>query len=117
MPRILQLELQVAWGLLAAFTLEADILALLRKGALRALGGQLDFACDVLTLREERADPSLAGYQVGRNVLSVVAFGERPPRSVRGPKLTASHFGRVFAGTRPDLSTGCLHLPLTADAL
>ena len=40
----------------AAFALEADVPALLRQGALEALGGQLDVSCNMLTLRKERAD-------------------------------------------------------------
>ena len=40
-------------GTVAAFVLEADIPALLRKGALEAPVGNLDFSCDVLTLRKQ----------------------------------------------------------------
>ena len=39
-----------------AFALEAEIPALSREGATEALGGQLDFSRDVLTLRKQGAD-------------------------------------------------------------
>ena len=48
-----------------ALVLEADIAALLRKGALEALGGHLDFLRDV----------PLMVHEMGHYVLSVVAFG------------------------------------------
>ena len=41
-------------GEFAAFALEADIPALLRKGALEARGGRLDFSRDISTLRNHR---------------------------------------------------------------
>ena len=48
-------------GACAARVLEADIPALLRKGALEALGGQLDFERDIMTIRKHgvNAPPSV----------------------------------------------------------
>ena len=45
-------------GTPAAFALEADIPALLRKGVLEVLGGQLDFSCAALT-PEGKSDDAL----------------------------------------------------------
>ena len=58
----------------------ADIPALLREGTPEALGGQLDFKRNTLGIRNRGVGipPQVNG--VGRCVLSVVAFGKRPPR-------------------------------------
>ena len=43
-------------GMFAAFALETNIPAFLRKGASAALGGQLDISGDFSTLRDQWAD-------------------------------------------------------------
>ena len=43
-------------GTFAALVPEANILALLREGALEALGGRLDFCCDIVKLRQQWVD-------------------------------------------------------------
>ena len=62
-------------GAFAAFALEPDIPALLRKGALEALGGQLDSERGVLTIRKHGADVPLSVSEMGRFVLIAVARG------------------------------------------
>ena len=85
-------------GRLTAFVLEADSPAVLRKGALGALGGQLDFACDALPHRNQGAEIPLKVNRLGHPVLPVVAFGCGPRRVGGGPKLAASYFEWAFAG-------------------
>ena len=60
----------------AALLLDAGIPALLRTGASEALSGQLDFARDVLTLRNRGVGTPLEVNEMGRCLLSVVAFGD-----------------------------------------
>ena len=99
-------------GTHTAFALGADAPALLRKGAAEAMGGQLDFACYVSTFRNQGVGSLVKVNEMGHSVLSVVACGDGSPRFVRGPSFAASHFGLALVGTRPDISSGCLHLPL-----
>ena len=73
-------------GKFAAFALEADIPALLRKGALEALGGQVDFSRGLSPLRKQGVRTPLQLNHMGRYVLSAVALGR--PQS--------NFFGRVF---------------------
>ena len=61
-------------GAFTALDLEADILVLLSKAVLEALGGQLDFPCDVLTLRTQGVDIALKLNQMGRKILNAVAL-------------------------------------------
>ena len=102
-------------GACAAFAPGADIPALLRKGALEALGGQLDFAREVLAIRNRGLDIPPKVNDMGHDILSVVAFGDRPPCVDRGPKLAASYFEWALLGNLPDLSNGGLHLPSSED--
>ena len=60
-------------GKFTAFALDADISALLRKGAAEALGGQLDFARDSLALRRHGALIPIRINRTGRCFLSVIA--------------------------------------------
>ena len=76
------------------------------------MGGRLDFACGVLTRRNQVAGSPLKVHQMGHYVLSVVA-SIVAPRLGRGPKLVAPYFEWAFLGKRPDLSGGRLRLPLT----
>ena len=62
-------------GAFAAFALEANLPALLRGGALEALGGQSDFARVVLTIQSHGADIPLYGNVMGRYILAAVASG------------------------------------------
>ena len=77
----------------------------------------MDFACDVSTLRNQGLEVHLKVNQLGYYVLSVVAFGDEPRRSGRGPKLAASYFERAFVRKRPDLSDVGLYSSLTEDGL
>ena len=62
-------------GKSTAFAPEADIPALLREGALEALGAQVNFSCDVLSPRGQGVDIPLEVTRMGRCVSSVVVFG------------------------------------------
>ena len=104
-------------GASAACVAVADIPAFLRKGAWEALGGQLDFGRDILTVRKRGAEGPPGVNEMGHYVLSAVEFGQGPPRFDRGPNLAASHFVWSFLQRRPDLSDGGLHLPLTEGGL
>ena len=62
-------------GTFTAFVLDADIPGLLRKGTLEALGGQLDFVRDVLSIQTHGVNVPLNVHVMGRYALSVVEFG------------------------------------------
>ena len=79
-------------GAVAAFVLDADIPALLREGALEALGGQLDFEHDSVTLRKHGVEVPLGVNEMGHYVLSVAQCGKGPPCVDRGPNEAASYF-------------------------
>ena len=93
-------------GAFTDFVLDADIPALLCEGALEALGGQLDFERDILTIREHGVDVPLSANEMGHYILSAVALG-------KWPDLAASYFEWSLVEKRPDLSDGGLHLPIT----
>ena len=59
-----------------AFALEADIPALLRLGALVALGGQFDSHRDAASLRKRGVDIPLELNGVGHYVLSAASLGK-----------------------------------------
>ena len=77
-------------GAFTAFVLDAYIPALLRKGALEALGAQLDFEKDTLSLLRHGVRVLLRVNAVGHYIASVVEFG-------RGPAVAASYFEWSFA--------------------
>ena len=72
-------------GNFAAFALDADIAEFLRKGALEALGGQLDFLRDLFTLRKHGVTIPARVNGAGRYLLGAVVFLADAPRRVRGP--------------------------------
>ena len=72
-------------GLSTVSVLLAGISAVLRKGALEARWGQLDFSCDVVTLRRKGVDIPPKVNQMRRDVLSVVALGAKPSSLGEGP--------------------------------
>ena len=71
------------WALLGARA-DANIPALLRKGALEALGGQLDIERDISPTRKYGVRVPLRVNGAVHYVLSVVEFGKGPPRIDRG---------------------------------
>ena len=73
-------------GLSTVSVLLAGISAVLRKGTLEARRGQLDFSCDVLTLRKNGVDFPPKVNQMGHDVLSVVALADGPSRLEEGPR-------------------------------
>ena len=79
-------------GALTAFVLCAGKPALLRKGAMGAPGGQLDFSRDPLTLNEQGVNIPKRVNQMGHYILSVADFGKDPSRRVGGPAVSAPHF-------------------------
>ena len=98
-------------GKFPAFALDADFPALLRKGAMVALGGQLDFPRDVLILRGHGNAIPLRVNRMGHYILSVVDFREDASGKVRGPVVSAPYFAWAFVNKRPILPNGGLHLP------
>ena len=72
-------------GAFTAFVLDAEIPALLRKGALEALGAQLDFGRSTSPLLLRGVCALLRVNVMGHFVASVVEFG-------RGPNFAASFF-------------------------
>ena len=82
LQRISELALQGG----SIFRAEVDIPALLREGALEALGGNLDFARNVLAIRNHGADSTLKVNEAGHYILSVFARGKGPKCAGREPK-------------------------------
>ena len=109
----------VTWrkGKCTAFALDADIPALMRDGVMESLGGQSEFSRDSLVLVKQGVAIALRVNRVGRYILCVVDFGEDASRQVRGPAVSASHFGRAFFRKIPNMPNGGLHLPYTEDGL
>ena len=103
-------------GIFTAFALEAEIPALLREGAMEALGGQLDFLRGSFNLPRQGVQKRLGVDRVGHYILSVVDFRKDPPRRAsRCPEASASlfHLAQKF----PDLPERDLHLPHPPDGL
>ena len=98
-------------GAFTASVLDAESPALLRKGALEALGAQLDFERDELSLLGRGVKVPFNVAASGHYTLSVVELGKGPPCLDRRPNLAASYFEWSLLGKRPDLSDGGLHLP------
>ena len=96
---------------------DADIPALLRKGALEKLGAQLDFPRDLLTLNNQGVRIPLRLNRIGPYILSAVNFEKDPSRKARGPAVSASYYEWVLTNRRPNLSTGGLQLPYKGDGL
>ena len=106
----ISLEFAVCKGTFAASVLDADIPALLRKGAFGSLGGQLESPSDASSLRTQGVDIPLKVNQTGQCILSLVTFGGGRSGSWRGSKFPAS-----YDTESPDISDGGLHVPFTAD--
>ena len=86
-------------GAFTACVLEAGIPALWRKGALEALGGQLEFERDISTNRNHGVDVPPKVNEMGRSVLSVVACVDRGRSSVSISVLALSR-GELEKGPR-----------------
>ena len=103
-------------GMRTAFVLEADIPALLRKGAMEAIGGQLDFLHGSFNLRRRGAQIPPRVNRAGRCILSEVDFRRGPSRRASNcPEASASSL--PLARKFPDLPDGGLHLPCAPDGL
>ena len=103
-------------GMFTAFALEADIPALLRKGAMEAIGGQLDFLHGSFNLRRRGAQIPPRVNRAGRCILSEVDFRRGPSwRASNCPEASASSL--PLARKFPDLPDGGLHLPCAPDGL
>ena len=81
-------------GTFTDFALDADIPASSQKGALEALGAQLDFEEDALSLLRHGLRAPLRVNAMGHYIVSVVEFG-------RGPAVAASHFEWSDGGCLP----------------
>ena len=79
-------------GRVAAFVLEPGIPASRRKGALEAVGGQLDVRRKILTSRKKGARIPAKLKNVGHYVLRAASLGRENSKSKKGPHF----FGVVF---------------------
>ena len=62
-------------------------------------------------------DVPLKLNNLGHRAASVVSFGERNPKSVQGPTLSAAFFEWSSTEGHPNLPNGGLHLPFPEDGL
>ena len=92
-------------GTFTAFVLDADIPALLRKGALEALAGQLDFARNALTLGSRGVEIPLQVNDAGHYILSVANFHETPARYGAPSDLFCLPCRAVAPPTTPEYGT------------
>ena len=99
-------------GTFTAFVMDAGIPALLRRGALEALGAQMDFAKDTLLLERRGICVPLGLHSMGHYIMGGAEFGRGGTKRTRGPQFSASYFEWSLMDQRPDLSDGGLHLPL-----
>ena len=104
-------------GKLSAFALDAEIPALLRKGATEALGGQSDPPRDMSNLRKRVVAILLRVNRIGYFILGAVNFREDASMQVRGPVVSASRLERAFTNKCPNFPDGRFHLPSTEDGL
>ena len=104
-------------GILAACALETDIPASLREGTSESLGGELDSASDVLTLRNRGLGILSAALLTGHYLLSDAAFGDGPspyweggqswrPRFLSGPAWVNARIYPTAAWICPFLRVG-----------
>ena len=66
-----------------ALTLRTHIPALLRKGALEELGGQMESQRDLLTLGEHGVSIPKGVNRAGKRILRAVGFRADPPREAK----------------------------------
>ena len=74
------------------------------EGALEASGGQLVFACNVLTLNKMGVDAPLKVNCMRQFVLLAASCGEERKKSLSGPTHSAAHFEWAFLKKRPNFS-------------
>ena len=98
-----------------ALALDADVPALLRRGALEVLGRQLALSRDLVTLAREGVRAPLSINREGRYIPSAFDFGEDPTRHARGLGVSWSYFERASSNERPGFSSGGLRRPYTED--
>ena len=79
-------------GSFAACVVDAEIPALLCKGALEALSAQLDFAKDTLLLERHGVCVPLGPNAMGHYIMSVAEFGRGGTQRARDPQFSASYF-------------------------
>ena len=104
-------------GTFTAFVLDADIPALLCKGALEALAGQLDFARNTLTLGTKGIEIPLKVNEMGHYILSVIDFPSGVHRADSVAQFSASFLEWGPPRPRPNLEHGGICLPFTDDGL
>ena len=93
-----------------AFALDSDIPALLRKGFMEALGGQLDFSRGSLNLRRQRVRTPPRVNRAGQYILSVVDFRKGQSGSAtKCPRASVSVL--QLAQKSPDMLDRGLHSP------
>ena len=97
-------------GEITACVLDADVPALLQKGAAEAPGGGAEFPRGAL-LRKQWVAIYRRENRIGRNILSVVDFGGDASRNMRDPVVLASFFDWAVIRKRPNLSNGGFTFP------
>ena len=94
-------------GETATSLLDADIRALLRRGALGSLVGQLELPRDNLRLGRLGIETPLAGEGMGRYALTAASFGEKERVSVgHGSTLSVPRFFSAVEVERASLANG-----------
>ena len=111
--RMRDVEFAACWakGTLPACALGADIPAFLRKGALEALGGRLDFLRDTLMLGFRGAGIPLKVNTMGCSSLGVVNFECCRGGVKRSPNFSAAVVEKARVRKRPNLENGGNRLP------
>ena len=104
-------------GEVAAFLMDADIPALLRKGEPQYLGRQLDPPRNVSTFGRLAAGVPLKVIGAGHFVLSAASFGEERNSLGNGLTQSTSWFAWDTSMKRPALPRGGLHFPCAEDGL
>ena len=102
-------------GKFTALVLDAGIPALLRRGDMEALGGQLGFLRVSSVLRRQGANFALRVNRAGHYILSAVDFRKDPSRSLPCPEAPTSFFHIVQKA--PDPYYGGLHFPYAQEGL
>ena len=104
-------------GACAATLPDTDIPALLHEGALGALGGQLDFFRNVLTLGRLGVGVPLKANGMGHYVLSPAPSYKGRGLLGNGPTQSVPRFALDFSTKRPNLPNGGLRCLFAEDGL
>ena len=104
-------------GAFTDFALDAEIPALLRKGALEALRGRSDFSRGTPTLGSRGVGIPPKVNDMGHYILSVVDFDGRRSSRNRAPGFSASMAEWACTSRHPSIDNGGTRLPSTVDGI